>query len=509
MNVLEKSNIVNAAEDYLSNFKKHLFEHVRHNEYEALNAIYTEIDVLQHAINTKQIVSSDYFLDILSEMRQLTVNIINDAKQNKNKLLSESILFELNVDNHNVINSSKLKRMIKYTLISNDQLRDMSYKLHDAINNYNNSQYFVECELLFGKYDIERYKQLYEIIIKNNNIYDSEQNNNIMSKTKQQNTGDTISINEIKSMIDTIINETLANEIDYNRWKPLKGGVSHNVLDYGEYEPIDSSDDFGGDNLDDLTDTVNTLIANVKNETGDWDKSYDRLVDIYKKLTTAIDNPRLSSSQRKRLEHDYEGILGNIHRIIGGGGGGTEKFYVAEATSKPINDRQRMLIVKWCETMGCRKAAIRMIDSILNTSIGLSSADLADTTTFANGVDGIEDALEAHDYQGAYEMAKDTASEMVAEEGGDDLMEGKCGCGNTEEKCNCKQLSECGSWNEAIKHPQFKQAIMKEVAPPGMEKWIKSNKERFKKQYGNIKKAMSILYATAWRMFYKNKNKTK
>ena len=84
------------------------------------------------------------------------------------------------------------------------------------------------------------------------------------------------------------------------------------------------------------------------------------------------------------------------------------------------------------------------------------------------------------------------------------IYENKCNCG---EKCNCKQLSECGSWNEAIKHPQFKQAIMKEVAPPGMEKWIKSNKERFKKQYGNIKKAMSILYATAWRMFYKNKTK--
>lgn len=497
MNVLEKSTIINVAESYLNNFKKHLLEHVRHNDYEALNDIYTEIDVLEHAINTKQIVSSDYFLDVLSEMRQLTINIINDKKQNKNKLLSESILFELNLDNRNVINSSKLKRMIKYTLISNDQLRDMSYKLHDVINNYNSSQYAVECNSLFGKYDIERYNQLYEVIIKNNNIYDSEQNNN-MSTTNNK-TGndyiDKISINEIKSMIDTIINETLTNEINYLVPDPS--------------DPQDSVDDFAGDNLKDLRDTVNTLISSVKNETGDWEKSYDRLVDIYKKLTAAIDNPRLSGSERKRLEHDYDGILGMIHNVIGGGGGGAEKMYVAETTSKPINDRQRMLIVKWCETMGCRKAAIRMIDSVLNTSIGLSSADLADTTTFANGVDSIEDALEAQDYQGAYEMAKDTASEMVAEEGGDDLMEGKCGCGEMEEECNCKQLSECGSWNEAVKHPQFKNVIMKEVAPPGMESWIKSNKERFKKQYGNIKKAMSILYATAWKMFYKNKNKGK
>jgi hypothetical protein len=166
-----------------------------------------------------------------------------------------------------------------------------------------------------------------------------------------------------------------------------------------------------------------------------------------------------------------------------------------------------MLIIKWCETMGCRKAAIRMIDSILSSRIGLTSADLADTSIFADGIDSIEDALEGQDYQGAFEMAKDTASEMIADEGGEGLMESKCSCGKVAEQCSCNKLAECGSWNEAMKHPDFKHAVMTEVAPPGMENWIKANKERFKKQYGNIKKAMSVLYATAWKMFYKNKNK--
>lgn len=41
-----------------------------------------------------------------------------------------------------------------------------------------------------------------------------------------------------------------------------------------------------------------------------------------------------------------------------------------------------------------------------------------------------------------------------------------------------------------------------EVAPPGKESWVKSNKARFKKQYG-AKKGTEVLYATAW----KNKNK--
>lgn len=45
----------------------------------------------------------------------------------------------------------------------------------------------------------------------------------------------------------------------------------------------------------------------------------------------------------------------------------------------------------------------------------------------------------------------------------------------------------------------FKSYIkLNEVAPPGMEDWIKANKEEFKKQYGS--KWEEVLYATAWKM---------
>ena len=40
--------------------------------------------------------------------------------------------------------------------------------------------------------------------------------------------------------------------------------------------------------------------------------------------------------------------------------------------------------------------------------------------------------------------------------------------------------------------------VVDEVAAPGQEDWIKSNKERFMKQYGKDK-GMSVLYATAWK----------
>lgn len=44
---------------------------------------------------------------------------------------------------------------------------------------------------------------------------------------------------------------------------------------------------------------------------------------------------------------------------------------------------------------------------------------------------------------------------------------------------------------------------MHESAPPGMEDWVKSNKQRFIDQYGK-EKGLEVLYATAW----KNKNKS-
>ena len=198
-----------------------------------------------------------------------------------------------------------------------------------------------------------------------------------------------ISIHEVKNLINEVIAETLQQEIG--------------AVDYNDYEPLASKDNFAADHLNDLTDTVNQLIKQVEDETGDYDKAYDRLVKIYKQLTNAIDNPRLSKIEKEKLEHDYEGLLGNIHRIIGGGGGGSEKMYVAE------ND-----------------------------------------------------------------------------------------------------LSECGSWEEAVKHPMFKEAVLTEKAPPGYdEETMKKIKTSLKKAHPDwsVKKIIAMAFAAAWNGFYKNKNK--
>lgn len=51
------------------------------------------------------------------------------------------------------------------------------------------------------------------------------------------------------------------------------------------------------------------------------------------------------------------------------------------------------------------------------------------------------------------------------------------------------------------KHPYDGQLVgeetVQEVAPPGMEKWIKDRKADFKKRYG--KRWKTVLYATAWK----------
>ena len=474
MNVSHNLNSVvgNDAEKYLINFKKCLFEHMRHNEIIAIKQIREEIRQLRDSINFQVVSGGKYFLDILSEMQQLTNSTIeflnkNNKKNNNNNILVESSDIELHND-IGVYTVNKLQRMIKHQLLNEVILCDMLLKLKDVNSVGESSIYYDECVNLFGKYDKLVYGKLYEVIVKSDNIYKKDNTNISMSKNNNDDKS-TISIDSVKNLINEAINETLSS--------------NHESIDYNDYEPIEGSDDVGGNRLTDLNNTVNHLIGIVKNETGDYDKAYDRLVNIYDKLSADISNPRLSSGDRSRMEHDYEGVMGLIYNIIGDGRG--EKMYVKEGSGKPLSDKNRLLIIKWVEKMGCRDAAIRMIDSILKTKLGLGTDDLADTSTFAGGVDAIESALEQDDYEGAYNLAYDTAQEMIEEEGGDGLF-------------------ECGSWNEAVKHPMFKEAVLSEKAPPGMENWIKSNKDRFKHQYGD-KKGVSALYATAWKMFYNKK----
>ena len=123
------------------------------------------------------------------------------------------------------------------------------------------------------------------------------------------------------------------NKISVNELKMIIRECIEEISDDNDYEPIDSIDDFRGDAMDSLNDTVDNLIKVIESESGDWDKAYKRLRDIYDRLGEVLNNPRLTNQERNKLEHEYEGIMGKIWGVIGGGGSG-EKFYVNEQKKK-------------------------------------------------------------------------------------------------------------------------------------------------------------------------------
>jgi len=92
-----------------------------------------------------------------------------------------------------------------------------------------------------------------------------------------------------------------------------------------------------------------------------------------------------------------------------------------EAKKKKLNEgfseKGITMVEKWISELGEREAAVKLMDTIFNKMIGLSSSDLPDTATFANGLDEIEEAFIEKDYNSALEIAKDTAREMLEEEG--------------------------------------------------------------------------------------------
>jgi hypothetical protein len=88
-----------------------------------------------------------------------------------------------------------------------------------------------------------------------------------------------------------------------------------------------------------------------------------------------------------------------------------------------VPEKTIQVLKKWMEQAGSRDAAKRLIDFILKRRLGLGTDDLADTATFANGLDSVSEALEQQDWRGAIDIAKDTANEMIADEAGDGMEE--------------------------------------------------------------------------------------
>lgn len=99
------------------------------------------------------------------------------------------------------------------------------------------------------------------------------------------------------------------------------------------------------------------------------------------------------------------------------------QFKLKRNLNEAISPKNAEKIEKWVKEVGNREAAVKIIDSILRQRLGLVSADLPDTATFANGLDEMEGMLGSGDYEGALRLGLETAQAMVEEEGGEGLFE--------------------------------------------------------------------------------------
>ena len=84
-----------------------------------------------------------------------------------------------------------------------------------------------------------------------------------------------------------------------------------------------------------------------------------------------------------------------------------------------MNPDTRNKILTLCKTKGERPTAMALVNaSVKNLTGGFPTVhDLPDTATLCNGLDEIQALLESLDIETAWTLAKETAEEMLAEEG--------------------------------------------------------------------------------------------
>ena len=100
-----------------------------------------------------------------------------------------------------------------------------------------------------------------------------------------------------------------------------------------------------------------------------------------------------------------------------------KKTYDASLLKEALTEKGVATIQKWISNLGVEEAARKTIDSVLSRIVGVGVDDLPDTSTFANGYEAVVEAYEQGDFQGGYQIARDTAKEMVEEEGGEGIFE--------------------------------------------------------------------------------------
>jgi len=144
--------------------------------------------------------------------------------------------------------------------------------------------------------------------------------------------------------------------------------------------------------------------------------------DFGKQLVARIKSREEKYQDEDKLEK-YDG-MGDV-AIPGAGKGEQRKLAIAEnkKTMKRLNEglteKSLKYLSKLIKEKGSRDAGMKVIDMILSRELGgLGIDDLPDSVTLMNGLDSIEEAFDNGDLQGGFNIAKETAMEMIEDEGG-------------------------------------------------------------------------------------------
>lgn len=84
-----------------------------------------------------------------------------------------------------------------------------------------------------------------------------------------------------------------------------------------------------------------------------------------------------------------------------------------------LSEKQKLKLKTMINQFGAQQIGIKLIDSYIKkyTKSCLTSADLPDTATFGSGLDEVEEFLQEGEYETAYNIASDTAIDMLEDEG--------------------------------------------------------------------------------------------
>ncbi len=172
-----------------------------------------------------------------------------------------------------------------------------------------------------------------------------------------------------------------------------------------------SSDNFGKD-----------LVKRIKAST-------KKRADAEDKFTGIGDDIEIDPSKAKTVNHEPRKAHSSINENHLGG---------------QVSEKTQGILTRWIGEFGARQAAVKLIDNFLRGAVGMTSADLTDSATFAQGLDEIETYLSDGDFGSAIDATKDTVRDMLEDEGFP-MMENKgkmCENNNNNNNKNKPQIKE-------------------------------------------------------------------